>query len=496
MVNMDSFSIIWELLQKILGTETLILIIVTGYCIFFLLFYGTRHWGRNSLEWADRILLSIPIGFLFWLSSLFPTTFIFNLLKELQLTPDRGIIEFLYFTAYIACLTRYRVTIGMPLASKKALCEIINCAFKRSFSWAYIPIVPLLIFGYGFGNTNTFTATSSKQLWFFVFPLLFFCSVYTIELFFALVVVLIPLIIHRKIAEVEDVFLYRLLSPSCFITLICGLFRLWHSFFNGHIDEFVKNLISKPLMAVKFMSRLISFSKAQILVLIVLFSFLVVLTDSIFVVVTPQVVSIEIKRTNGFDVVIKPPHSDESYLIRKTYVYTVILPRIPLMNLTIVNPSNYSLRVGSVLTYETAAVEFERDHLFLTYYLDKNLNKTKMEIEPRWTNNKITRVKLTFYDRIAHPKVIKFLNKTTVKADKEYNYFFLLETSRDDTLIDEYYLLPPLSFTEYDLKAYLDGKNVTWRVYPQNDWIVIHNLRVYKKGIHMLVINVRGGIEV
>jgi len=477
---MDLFSNLIGTLIQPLGADTLAIIFISGYWIFFLLFYGTNHWGKDKLEWADRILLSLPLGFLFWFTGFLLLLLTAVILNELQAIALIRYFWFFYTPILLLLLSRYRLRVNTPLTSPNALEKIKNIPMKKIFFWLHFPLVLFLLFGLGFGQGNSYVSISSRVLW-IVLPGALAGSVMLTQVFLSIVLFILPNVVNRVPLEhlvIDNLSLMELTLPFLWLT------------------KSVKRDYLKLRSIATFMR------KGWIATIFIIITLLFVILDPVIVFVTPQVTSLKISKNDFIEnVVIKSePFSNEHYLISMSAQYDISLPIIPLMNITLVNPSNYSSEIGSWLTYKTTKIEVDGDLSFMPLFNETQVNEPQwieIEIRPKWTNERNANINFSYYDEIIHLEVIKFVNVTTIEEGEKYNFYFSVEKVEDTRLeIDDYYLLLPrhhisgLDGYNFNFTAFLNNRDVSMYLRSVNGWLVIHNMYVYQKGIQNLVIEI------
>ncbi len=456
---MDPFSIIVDALS--FSPQFIAMFVSTGYWIFFLIFYGTKQWGKNRLEWPDRLLLSFPLGCLFVFICMFPSALIYRLANEFHFKINIEYILLGSIILFLAFISLKRFDLGIPFGSDTTY-SILRLRLKnRNIIWPYLIHIPILLFGSTCGLTNQYISKSSRMLWSFGIPYMGFISSLFMILFI-FILCCISFFVRRNNSKTD---------AGVFLDYFFPL-------------TWIRNSISK-VPSIKISKT----SKKQIgyIFILVILPLSISFVDPLLVLFTPSIQKVDVSQIASLEnTVIKHRWDEEAYLIPTRIVYDLMMPQIPLMNITLLNPSDNVLYAGSKLSYETVFFKPVGD-FSISFHID-DLGKTLIEIEPKWTSNKTSKVILDFYNNTVHSNVVEFLNKTTIEEGKKFKYYYTIQHSENLKLkIDDYYLIPPDNFANF--AAYLNGQRLV-EIRKYDDWLVIRNLYLWGSGTHSLIVDV------
>jgi len=346
---MDPFGIIIEWLLSYFSPFFLAFTITVGYLWFFLYFYRTKFWV--DLEWAERFFFGFLIGmftmFIFSLISWPLAVFLLSFYGEyLTLGLSRvSVVDAAFLSIPLGVLLFLmfrRLSLGAPLASQKAKDSFLHDLTTHRSYWPYIFV---LLFGtiyFLLGLNNTFFSDHSRFLWRIIFIFMSygaFAVWYIIPLILTLLSSL-PSTVTDKMSEIGKI--SRMVFRFCFL-----------SFWKRETEVYcLREIRRKTHRKASVFRRILSFFTndfTQKAVLVVSFATMIALADNAYCLFTPVITMVETDYEVDQIEVFRYYYSPTVYTIDVEKAYWVDLPlfRVLNLNLSITNPSNFSIYDGN-----------------------------------------------------------------------------------------------------------------------------------------------------
>ena len=304
--------------------------LVMGYLWYFLFFFKTKHW--DDLEWPERFFF----GFLIGLVSMFAFILIYSpiMIFLVAVYAEHLFPQLLYMAPVVfsTFLLAVRFNLGVPLSSEKAKDQFLRFLAKHKSYWLYL--LPILSVGIylGFGWNNSFLSASSRSLLagFFILINMSVFYAYFIISFLVTQLSCIPFKSARAEA-IEKVLMF--------------VFPFWK---RETEETRVRAMRGKQHVKKAFVQSDLSLLKNDFfhkVLLVALLSAVVTLADSAFHVVTPAVQTIETQYEADKIEVFRYFNAPIVYNIEVARTYWIRLPLVNVrnLNLSIPNPSNFSV---------------------------------------------------------------------------------------------------------------------------------------------------------
>lgn len=359
-------SIIDFLIQILLNYFSplfLALNLAIGVVIFFVYFYGTKHWGKYG--WDKRIIISLLLGFLFvgLLTAAFaPLSFLFQTLNAEGMVTVIIYLPPLVFLTYLVYL---RGELGnSPLCSERAKDHFSRFLSMHRSYWPYFMMGASLVgfscfyvlfkLGNPYLSDNVVFSWGQFLLW---FNLAFVASY--------LLILWVVILMSSPSGKVEPFEIFGLILKSCFTSFqkeeMCVL----------RMIEMEKERRSSRRWKLPHINS----DFFQKLILILLFVTLLFASDKAFQIVNPAVQALGTRYNTQYIgiAVLRFWNGSLLYTIQVEKTFWINLPMILTrnLNITIQNPSNLSISKDSALV----SVPYN-NLLELTFYPDKALSCT------------------------------------------------------------------------------------------------------------------------
>ena len=337
---MDWLGAIFEALVGYFGPAYLAFTLVMGYLWFFLFFFKTEHWDK--LEWAERFFFGFLIGlFSMAVFALITGSLIFFLVA---IYAEHLVASILYlvpicFTIFLAF---FRGSLETPLSSEKAKDYLLKFLKNHRSYWPYILVTFSATTYFGLGWNNSFFNEASRSLWlgFIIamnFLIFFFCMAIT---WFVTQLSCLP---------------FMPPSPENVFGLLVTIFKfLFLSFWKRDIPANCRGAKKRKRHSrtTLFLKGGVSFLSNDFfhkVLLVVFLSIVIVLADSAFHLFSPAMEVVETDYKSDEIEVFKYYYAPIVYTVEVVKTYWVSLPlfRIRNLNLSIPNPSNFSIYDGS-----------------------------------------------------------------------------------------------------------------------------------------------------
>jgi hypothetical protein len=380
----------------------LALTFLMGYLMFFLFFYRTVHW--KNLDWADRGIFSFLIGLSTMIFLLFLEAQVYSLLSAFRMEQAFQGIFYIIPVCFLTFLIIRRMDLKAPLSSRKASKEISETLRKRRFHWPYLLMAFSLTAYLWLGWNNPFFAGSTKSSWgLFIF-------------WFNIIAFFVFFILSWLIAQLSC--LPSGASSERFSRLTADVFKFCFS--PVHSKEPLKKdqETHKPIepkkeqrpRARQTLSHKLSFLRSDFLhkiLIAVLLAAIIMMADGAFHLFTPSVQVIETYYADESQITVSNgPGTSISYTVPVVKTYWISQPVFPIryLNLSIPNPSNFSVYDGSKYPSERA-INVEADPT-LGYAFQTNSSGAITAIDVTPLNGSLAKpqsfIKLSYNDALSN----------------------------------------------------------------------------------------------
>jgi hypothetical protein len=316
-----------------------------GYLMFFLFFYRTVHW--KNLDWADRGIFGFLIGLSTMIFLLFLEAQLLSLLSAFRVEQAFQAAFYIIPVCFLTFLIVRRMDLKAPLSSRKASKEISETLRKRRFHWPYLLMAFSLTAYLWLGWNNPFFSGSTKSSW------------GSFILGFNITVLFVFFILSWLIAQLSC--LPSGASSERFSRLTADVFKFCFS--PVHRKEPLKKdqEAHQPIepkkeqrpRARQTLSHKLSFLKSDFLhkiLIAVLLAATIMMADGAFHIFTPSVQVIETYYVDESRIMVSNyPGTPICYTVPVIKTYWISQPLLPIqyLNLSIPNPSNFSVYDGS-----------------------------------------------------------------------------------------------------------------------------------------------------
>lgn len=319
----------------------LALIFLMGYLMFFLFFYGTKHW--KNLDWADRGIFGFLIGLSTMVFLLFLETQLYSLLSAFRVEQVFQAAFYIIPICFLTFLIIRRIDLKAPLGSKKASKEIWEYLRNRRFHWPYMLMAFSVTAYLWLGWNNPFFSGSTKSSWGS------FILVFNIIVFFAF------FILSWLISQLSC--LPSGVSLEQFCRLTGDVFKFCFSPVRSKDLQRKDRETHQPIelkeeqqsRKKRVPNHRPSFLRSDFLhkvLLAVLFATMIMLADGAFHLFSPALQVVETHYVDGNQIIIsRYPWTSISYTVQVVKTYWISQPVLPIryLNLSIPNPSNFSI---------------------------------------------------------------------------------------------------------------------------------------------------------
>jgi hypothetical protein len=155
-------------LQGLLGAftpEFLAFALIIGYFIFFLYFYGTKHW--ENLDWVERFFFGFLLG-IFSIAVLTTAVFpIYLILFALRLDSVVGVSQLFYVVPilFLIFLAVSRVILEKPSCSEQGRGFFCNALMKHRSYWPYLLVLSTVVGFVVFIRSTPSLSPTSVAFW-------------------------------------------------------------------------------------------------------------------------------------------------------------------------------------------------------------------------------------------------------------------------------------------------------------------------------------------
>jgi hypothetical protein len=313
--------------------EFLAFALIIGYFIFFLYFYGTKHW--ESLDWSERFFFGFLLG-IFSIAVLTTAVFpLFILLYTLRLDSVIGINQLFYIVPFffLIFLTLSRVELEKPLCSEQGKDYFYDRLLNYRSYWPYVLMLSTGIGFFVFIRGNPSLSSTSVAFWgSLVFSLDFGVSFsYLVMAFFVVQLSSLssqidPFKIIGRLLNWQFLSFYKPKNKICVLKII---------------EEEQKHASSPKKK--RRLPRL-NYDFLQWMTLVIIVVMLIGVSDSAFGIFTPRVQAIDTRYVADEIDFFRFENGSVMYTVQLEKTYWISLPIIPVrdLNLSIPNPSNLS----------------------------------------------------------------------------------------------------------------------------------------------------------
>ena len=343
---MDWLGAIFEALVGYFGPAYLAFTLVMGYLWFFLFFFKTEHWDR--LEWAERFFFGFLIGFFSMAAFALITGSLMVFLVAIYSEHFVASILYLAPICFTIFLAFFRGSLETPLGSEKAKDYLLKFLKNHRSYWPYLVVTFSVTTYFGLGWNNPFFNDASRSLWlgftiFMHISIFSFCMLITYFVTQLSCLSFMPTSVENVMGLLAMIFKFLFLS-----------FQKRDMHANGTGAKKRKRH-SRITMFLKGGVSFLNNDFFHKVLLVAFLSIVIVLADGAFHLFSP---AMEVVETDCEAVKIEVFKYFQASMIYTTEVvktYRVSLPLFPVryLNLSISNPSNFSVYDGSkYLTWE------------------------------------------------------------------------------------------------------------------------------------------------
>jgi hypothetical protein len=328
-VLLDPLGVVLESLSNYFEPTFLAFTLVIGYLWFFLFFFKTKHW--DDLGWGERFFFGLIIGaFLVFILALIELPFMIALIA-IYTEEAVDIVSYLVPIGTILFLAFLRDGLQAPLASIKAYNYLSRLLEKHRTYWPYLLLIFSVVTYFGIGWNNVFFSETTRYLWlgFIILMNFSFCLGY-----FCVVTLVTQLSCSYSKKYRMD--LLGIVFKFCF-------FSFWKSTKKEYrLRKITRNQGKKVSF---FRNKLINNDFLHKALIIGFMSAVLVMADGAFHLVSPSIPLVETQYTDDRIEVFRYYGEEIVYTVKVSKTYWVNLPFILVrnLNLSIPNPSNFSI---------------------------------------------------------------------------------------------------------------------------------------------------------
>jgi len=366
--------------------------LVMGYLWFFLFFFRTKQW--DYLEWPERFFFGFMIGLVAMFAFIlidFPVMVLLSSIYAEQFIPTLLYLTPIVFSVFLLWI---RVTLEVPLSSKKAKNQFLMFLTRHKAYWLYLLPIFSIVTYVGFGHRNVFLLDSSRSLF------ADFLITINVSSFYAV------LIISFLVTQLSC-----LPFKSARLKGLAKVFKFIFPLLNAKNDVHSKRKIKgNRQVRRRFLQSSASLLKSDFLhkaILVALLGVFLAFADIAFHLATPAIQIVETEYEPHYIEIFKDFGGPVFYNIEVTKTYWIRLPQFSVrnLNLSIPNPSNFSIFDGSKYLYSWKtpyAINIEADSaLFYTVKENQDGEVESINIMPKkgaTGNNSF--IKLTYNDHL------------------------------------------------------------------------------------------------
>jgi hypothetical protein len=355
-----------------------------GYLMFFLFFYRTVHW--KNLDWSDRGIFGFLIGFSTMIFLLFLEGQLYSVLSAFRMEQAFQVAFYIIPVCFLTFLIFRRMDLKAPLSSRKANKEISETLRKRRFHWPYMLIAFSVTAYLWLGWNNPFFSVSTKFSW---GSFIFWFNVIVFFAFFILSWLIAQLSCLPSGASLER---FCRLTIDVFNFCFLPVHRKEPLKKDQEAHQLIEPKKEQRPRARQTLSHKLSFLKSDFLhkiLIAALLGAMIMTADGAFHLFSPAMQVVETYYVDQNRIMVSNyPGTPISYTVPVIKTYRISQPLLPIryLNLSIPNPSNFSVYDGSKYlpgNPELRAINIEVDPtLGYTFLTNSSGDITSIDVTP------------------------------------------------------------------------------------------------------------------